>query len=738
MQDGGFDFPGLAELGAFATLPFDAGKLAACICRSLHLNREGGKLVDFFDAHPHFRQLSEAVSVESGEDVSLLFCAHLFALFARGHFDELRRSGWSRHAPVDKYRLRQKRPPPLSIWNGEKSKYSFTERQRATLVQCYRENPYPKPDDKLEIARRTGLKLQQISNWFKNRRQRDKSTPPGGLVERRTGIDFDSRCTFRMMNGENGTIGNNEKEGSSTTDLMAFLSIGGQDKSFSAAYLNQREECVKQFIGWADGEQVDFVKTLLQAMSHHQHGQIEEFFQPMLKRDFITHLPSEFSHRILSLLDAKSLLACAHVSKNWKRVVAQGKLWRTLIERKVRSDPVWHGLAERRGWKKFLFVSSEQAHALIQQQLQGNAADWEIVNVKEKDMFELQHEFYCKLYPQIVNDIQALEANWRTGNHRLQRINCESENSKGVYCLQYDDEKIISGLRDTTIKVWRRNDLQCDMRLAGHTGSVLCLQYDDRIIVSGSSDSTIRIWDVETGAQLNTLTHHSEAVLHLRFTNGMLVTCSKDRSIAVWDMVSPKQISLPPRPPRAIGRPSIGDRTIKVWNADNCEYVRTLNGHTRGIACLQFRDRLVVSGSSDNTIRLWDVETGNCLRTLDGHDELVRCIRFDKKRIVSGAYDGKIKIWDMKAASSHDDSILIFSFLDADPPGADDPNGRQRAAPRLPAQNGAGDARNRRRARAARQQAPEVRMEVDEPANESSDSDSNDNDDDQAPLIAVA
>ena len=46
-----------------------------------------------------------------------------------------------------------------------------------------------------------------------------------------------------------------------------------------------------------------------------------------------------------------------------------------------------------------------------------------------------------------------------------------------------------------------------------------------------------------------------------------------------------------------------GDRTIKVWNTSNCEFVRTLNGHKRGIACLQYRDRLVVSGSSDNTIR---------------------------------------------------------------------------------------------------------------------------------------
>lgn len=66
----------------------------------------------------------------------------------------------------------------------------------------------------------------------------------------------------------------------------------------------------------------------------------------------------------------------------------------------------------------------------------------------------------------------------------------------GVYCLQYDDDKIISGLRDHTIKIWQRKDLQCSKTLRGHTGSVLCLQYDDRVIISGSSDTTVRYADI--------------------------------------------------------------------------------------------------------------------------------------------------------------------------------------------------------------------------------------------------
>lgn len=186
-----------------------------------------------------------------------------------------------------------------------------------------------------------------------------------------------------------------------------------------------------------------------------------------------------------------------------------------------------------------------------------------------------------------------------------------------------------------------------------------------------------------------------------------------------------------------------GDRTIKVWSTSSCEFIRTLNGHKRGIACLQYRDRLVVSGSSDNSIRLWDIECGACLRVLEGHEELVRCIRFDSKRIVSGAYDGKIKVWDLVAAmdpraqpnslciktltvsflvtcvtlfnlnlkqehtgrvfrlqfdefqivsSSHDDTILIWDFLNYSQDNPESPGNRNGNNALASVLNGSGDA----------------------------------------------
>ena len=46
------------------------------------------------------------------------------------------------------------------------------------------------------------------------------------------------------------------------------------------------------------------------------------------------------------------------------------------------------------------------------------------------------------------------------------------------------------------LQIWDKNTLECVKVLTGHTGSVLCLQYDENVIVTGSSDSTVRYSDL--------------------------------------------------------------------------------------------------------------------------------------------------------------------------------------------------------------------------------------------------
>uniref|UniRef100_A0A914XB47 F-box domain-containing protein n=1 Tax=Plectus sambesii TaxID=2011161 RepID=A0A914XB47_9BILA len=89
-------------------------------------------------------------------------------------------------------------------------------------------------------------------------------------------------------------------------------------------------------------------------------------------------------------------------------------------------------------------------------------------------------------------------------------------------------------------------------------------------------------------------------------------------------------------------------RLWRNWYAGRC-VVRTFEGHTQGISCVQFDADRIVSGSSDNTIRLWDIRT-NCglgTMTLTGHSATVRCLRLDGNRLASGSNDFTIKVWDL-------------------------------------------------------------------------------------------
>lgn len=75
---------------------------------------------------------------------------------------------------------------------------------------------------------------------------------------------------------------------------------------------------------------------------------------------------------------------------------------------------------------------------------------------------------------------------------------------------------------------------------------------------------------------------------------------------------------------------------------------KILEGHENGVTCLQFRDNILATGSYDSTIKIWNLETGEVIRTLAGHTLGVRCLQFEESQLVSGSLDGTVKIWDWR------------------------------------------------------------------------------------------
>ncbi|XP_078714080.1 homeobox protein SIX4 [Lampetra fluviatilis] len=105
-------------------------------------------------------------------------------LWYRARYSDAERLRGRALCAVDKYRLRRKFPLPRTIWDGEETVYCFKEKSRNFLKDCYRRTRYPAPDEKRRLAKLTGLSVVQVSNWFKNRRQRERGPQDGTHLKR--------------------------------------------------------------------------------------------------------------------------------------------------------------------------------------------------------------------------------------------------------------------------------------------------------------------------------------------------------------------------------------------------------------------------------------------------------------------------------------------------------------------------------------------------------------------------
>ena len=98
------------------------------------------------------------------------------------------------------------------------------------------------------------------------------------------------------------------------------------------------------------------------------------------------------------------------------------------------------------------------------------------------------------------------------------------------------------------------------------------------------------------------------------------------------------------------------DKTIKLWDINTGECLRTFNGHSDTVRCVRFGHdgSYLVSGSWDNTARVWEASSGNCLFVLEGHAKAVNDIAVspDGKHIVSASDDGTLRLWKRETGES--------------------------------------------------------------------------------------
>lgn len=259
------------------------------------------------------------------------------------------------------------------------------------------------------------------------------------------------------------------------------------------------------------------------------------------------------------------------------------------------------------------------------------------------------------LYKSLYRRHYMLQRSWMNGEVLPRHVAFPAHPRHVVTCLQFDDDKIITGSDDTFIHIYDTKTGALRKKLEGHEGGVWALQYEGNILVSGSTDRSVRVWDIEKGVCTQIFHGHTSTVRCLQIL--MPINTGK--------MVRGEPVMLPERPLIITGS---RDAQLRVWklpdhgskkylaagapaNDSDCPfYVRTLTGHTSSVRAIAAHQDTLVSGSYDSSVRVWKISTGEAVHQLRGHIQKVYSVVLDhkRKRCISGSMDNCVKIWSLE------------------------------------------------------------------------------------------
>lgn len=134
--------------------------------------------------------------------------------------------------------------------------------------------------------------------------------------------------------------------------------------------------------------------------------------------------------------------------------------------------------------------------------------------------------------------VQIFILDRRTGNC-LTTLNGH-EGAVVSLALVPNEQRLVSGSFDSTVRLWDLKTGECTATLKGHSDKVRSVQVtpDGRFAVSGSNDKTVKIWDLETRICVGTLEGHQEGVRSVAISPaGDLIASTgfTDGTVRLWD-----------------------------------------------------------------------------------------------------------------------------------------------------------------------------------------------------------
>lgn len=185
-------------------------------------------------------------------------------------------------------------------------------------------------------------------------------------------------------------------------------------------------------------------------------------------------------------------------------------------------------------------------------------------------------------------------------------------------------------------------------------------------VFTGSDDMHIRAYNYNTLERVHQFEAHSDYIRSIAVhpTQPFILTSSDDMLIKLWDWDKKwtctqvfeghthyvMQIVINPKDNNTFASASL-DRTVKVWQLGSTTPNFTLEGHEKGVNCIDYYSGgdkpYLISGADDRLVKIWDYQNKTCVQTLEGHAQNISAVSFHPELpiIMTGSEDGTVRIW---------------------------------------------------------------------------------------------
>lgn len=243
---------------------------------------------------------------------------------------------------------------------------------------------------------------------------------------------------------------------------------------------------------------------------------------------------------------------------------------------------------------------------------------------------------------------------------------CVCMTNSGQIMIGYEDGSVQAypheGVTDARDFEWH---------IAGaHQGAVTTVKESERVHVTGGADSMVRVWHLVTHQLLTQFSSHRRAVAEVIIDNlhpHLIHSCSEDKLVVTYNLKEDRQVvqhslhsgnftALTQRKDQEHEQITGGsDGRILFWDCDfvdpqGCLQAKHDDQPSR-ITCLQVSPsgRYIACGCADALIYLFDLQDCQLKKTLQGHSKGITNLFWspDQKQIITVSEDWCIGVWNV-------------------------------------------------------------------------------------------